>query len=155
MPKLLLSLLTFLLGFHCRLGGERMPLVTGLVPSRFLTLTAHLVIVITIFWSRVRELFPSMHATILTVVWQSLPGCLLRAFTGQNPVCCQGVAIGAEWLGAESGSGPGGKQGPFFPLQIGSDLLCLFHYVGRQHWGKTAACKPCLRGFWGQWLATG
>uniref|UniRef100_A0A670K6B7 Transmembrane protein 107 n=1 Tax=Podarcis muralis TaxID=64176 RepID=A0A670K6B7_PODMU len=29
-----------------------MPLVTGLVPSRFLTLTAHLVIVITIFWSR-------------------------------------------------------------------------------------------------------
>ncbi|XP_028559224.2 transmembrane protein 107 isoform X1 [Podarcis muralis] len=32
--------------------GETMPLVTGLVPSRFLTLTAHLVIVITIFWSR-------------------------------------------------------------------------------------------------------
>ncbi|XP_053119840.1 transmembrane protein 107 isoform X5 [Hemicordylus capensis] len=29
-----------------------MPLVNGLVPSRFLTLTAHLVIVITIFWSR-------------------------------------------------------------------------------------------------------
>ncbi|XP_054850655.1 transmembrane protein 107 isoform X1 [Eublepharis macularius] len=29
-----------------------MPLVSGLVPSRFLTLTAHLVIVITIFWSR-------------------------------------------------------------------------------------------------------
>uniref|UniRef100_A0A8C5RB50 Transmembrane protein 107 n=1 Tax=Laticauda laticaudata TaxID=8630 RepID=A0A8C5RB50_LATLA len=29
-----------------------MPLVSGLVPSRFLVLTAHLVIVITIFWSR-------------------------------------------------------------------------------------------------------
>ncbi|KAJ7313189.1 hypothetical protein JRQ81_004464 [Phrynocephalus forsythii] len=29
-----------------------MPLVNGLVPARFLTLTAHLVIVITIFWSR-------------------------------------------------------------------------------------------------------
>uniref|UniRef100_A0A6I8N221 Transmembrane protein 107 n=1 Tax=Ornithorhynchus anatinus TaxID=9258 RepID=A0A6I8N221_ORNAN len=26
--------------------------VTGLVPSRFLTLVAHLVIVITMFWSR-------------------------------------------------------------------------------------------------------
>ncbi|XP_077171878.1 transmembrane protein 107 isoform X1 [Paroedura picta] len=35
-----------------RLGARRMPLVNGLVPSRFLTLTAHLVIVITIFWSR-------------------------------------------------------------------------------------------------------
>ncbi|KAJ6653040.1 hypothetical protein lerEdw1_010126 [Lerista edwardsae] len=29
-----------------------MPQVNGLVPARFLTLTAHLVIVITIFWSR-------------------------------------------------------------------------------------------------------
>ncbi|XP_025037063.1 transmembrane protein 107 isoform X2 [Pelodiscus sinensis] len=29
-----------------------MALVSGLVPARFLTLTAHLVIVITIFWSR-------------------------------------------------------------------------------------------------------
>ncbi|XP_060111608.1 transmembrane protein 107 isoform X1 [Heteronotia binoei] len=33
-------------------GARRMPLVNGLVPSRFLTLTAHLVIVITLFWSR-------------------------------------------------------------------------------------------------------
>ncbi|KAL8177138.1 UNVERIFIED_CONTAM: hypothetical protein K2H54_042553 [Gekko kuhli] len=39
-------------GFHHPLGAGRMPLVNGLVPSRFLTLTAHLVIVITIFWSR-------------------------------------------------------------------------------------------------------
>ncbi|XP_060635924.1 transmembrane protein 107 isoform X1 [Anolis sagrei] len=29
-----------------------MPLVSGVVPARFLTITAHLVIVITIFWSR-------------------------------------------------------------------------------------------------------
>ncbi|KAL7864943.1 hypothetical protein AOLI_G00163630 [Acnodon oligacanthus] len=29
-----------------------MPAISGLVPARFLTLTAHLVIVITIFWSR-------------------------------------------------------------------------------------------------------
>ncbi|XP_056142508.1 transmembrane protein 107 like isoform X2 [Lampris incognitus] len=29
-----------------------MPLVSSLVPARFLTITAHLVIVITIFWSR-------------------------------------------------------------------------------------------------------
>lgn len=28
--------------------------ISGLVPSRFLTLLAHLVVVITLFWSRVR-----------------------------------------------------------------------------------------------------
>lgn len=29
--------------------------ISGLVPSRFLTLLAHLVVVITLFWSRVRR----------------------------------------------------------------------------------------------------
>ncbi|KAK9398296.1 putative transmembrane protein [Crotalus adamanteus] len=33
-------------------GREKMPPVSGLIPARFLVLTAHLVIVITIFWSR-------------------------------------------------------------------------------------------------------
>nr|XP_033781287.1 transmembrane protein 107 isoform X5 [Geotrypetes seraphini] len=36
-----------------------MPVVNSLVPSRFLTLIAHLVIVITIFWSRVLPVHPS------------------------------------------------------------------------------------------------
>ncbi|XP_058038866.1 transmembrane protein 107 isoform X4 [Ahaetulla prasina] len=39
-------------GDRCTQRKEKMPLVNGLVPSRFLVLTAHLVIVITIFWSR-------------------------------------------------------------------------------------------------------
>ncbi|XP_050789171.1 transmembrane protein 107 isoform X1 [Gopherus flavomarginatus] len=37
-----------------------MVLVSGLVPARFLTLTAHLVIVITIFWSRDNNVLASL-----------------------------------------------------------------------------------------------
>ncbi|XP_065425209.1 transmembrane protein 107 isoform X3 [Chrysemys picta bellii] len=37
-----------------------MALVSGLVPARFLTLTAHLVIVITIFWSRDNNVLASL-----------------------------------------------------------------------------------------------
>ncbi|XP_044856044.1 transmembrane protein 107 isoform X1 [Mauremys mutica] len=37
-----------------------MVLVSGLVPARFLTLTAHLVIVITIFWSRDKNVLASL-----------------------------------------------------------------------------------------------
>lgn len=35
--------------------SEAMGRISGLVPSRFLTLLAHLVVVITLFWSRVRH----------------------------------------------------------------------------------------------------
>uniref|UniRef100_A0A8D2Q988 Transmembrane protein 107 n=1 Tax=Varanus komodoensis TaxID=61221 RepID=A0A8D2Q988_VARKO len=44
-----------------------MPLVNGLVPSRFLTLTAHLVIVITIFWSRETQHLLSVALSRLVV----------------------------------------------------------------------------------------
>ncbi|XP_065273461.1 transmembrane protein 107 [Emys orbicularis] len=37
-----------------------MTLVSGLVPARFLTLTAHLVIIITIFWSRDNNVLASL-----------------------------------------------------------------------------------------------
>ncbi|XP_039356029.1 transmembrane protein 107-like isoform X5 [Mauremys reevesii] len=37
-----------------------MVLVSGLVPARFLTLTAHLVIIITIFWSRDNNVLASL-----------------------------------------------------------------------------------------------
>lgn len=36
------------------LSPKAMARISGLVPSRFLTLLAHLVVVITLFWSRVR-----------------------------------------------------------------------------------------------------
>lgn len=57
--------------------------VSGLVPSRFLTLLAHLVVVITLFWSRVRThgcplaspwspgVSPSPHPALGLSRWES------------------------------------------------------------------------------------
>lgn len=42
-------------GGAARWVPEAMGRITGLVPSRFLTLLAHLVVVMTLFWSRVRR----------------------------------------------------------------------------------------------------
>ncbi|XP_013920952.1 PREDICTED: transmembrane protein 107 [Thamnophis sirtalis] len=59
-----------------------MPLVSGLVPARFLVLTAHLVIVITIFWSRVSLFF---LVSIPGTFFQIFPLCSRSGFRMFHP----------------------------------------------------------------------
>nr|XP_033781289.1 transmembrane protein 107 isoform X7 [Geotrypetes seraphini] len=58
-----------------------MPVVNSLVPSRFLTLIAHLVIVITIFWSRENNVLACLPLTYTKEQYSSrdtdaLPACI-------------------------------------------------------------------------------
>ncbi|XP_074167995.1 transmembrane protein 107 isoform X2 [Sminthopsis crassicaudata] len=55
--------------------------VSGLVPSRFLTLLAHLVIVITIFWTRDDNIRASLPPSFTSDQYKKEDSDILPAFT--------------------------------------------------------------------------
>ncbi|XP_056673525.1 transmembrane protein 107 isoform X3 [Monodelphis domestica] len=55
--------------------------VNGLVPCRFLTLLAHLVIVITIFWTRASNVQASLPPNFSKEEYDEEDYCVLPAFT--------------------------------------------------------------------------
>lgn len=76
-----------------------MPLVNNLVPSRFLTITAHLVIVITIFWSRVRELGWGQYKTVLSqiAVRCRVKRCFPQFVLQPGMFCLTLVCLESKW----------------------------------------------------------
>ncbi|KAG9338963.1 hypothetical protein JZ751_024354 [Albula glossodonta] len=88
-----------------------MTAVHSLVPARFLTLTAHLVIVITIFWSResnVRACLPldftqeefNAQDTQLVVALSVTLGLFAVELAGSGPARCTGGSLASAALAA-------------------------------------------------------
>jgi len=56
------------------LVGKEAMKVTGLVPARFLTIISHLILVIVIFWSRVRmsDIYRLIILNVIAEFWLAL-----------------------------------------------------------------------------------